>query len=390
MDFRRVIEKVWRDEHIDDAELETLLGWLLSETGQRQFEDRIADEWAAFCETDDGVDNFVCDYESTLRKIHARKNVLQRDRRRQVRRVRWIAAAVVAAMACGIVFVNRHDSRVDKNGVVRNAVEAGRATLTLADGRVIAIGDYSGAFIEERGNAIKVGQGNLEYTMEQAGAEKIAGTPVFHEVVIPVGGEYRIALSDGSVVWLNSDTRLRYPMTFPAGERRIELVSGEAYFEVAHDSLRPFIVETSGQNIEVLGTRFNVAAYGEEGRVVTTLAEGMVMLTIDDGRQTTLYPGLQARLDRASGQMSVYAVDAEQITAWRDGYIVIEDLTLEQVMARMARWYGIEYRIAGDVPRDMVFRGLIRKYDIETTLEKFGLISNLKIEPDGNIVTVTK
>jgi ferric-dicitrate binding protein FerR (iron transport regulator) len=288
-------------------------------------------------------------------------------------------------------FIANHGNRfaTQGNDAQIAAANKAKATLTLADGKVIVIDDYCGAFVEEQGRAIKIGQGNLEYTTDGESGQPSGETQsVFHEISIPVGSDYRITLSDGSVVWLNSGTRLRYPMTFPSGERRLALAAGEAYFEVEADAARPFVVESRWQSVTVLGTSFNLSAYPDDGNVVTTLSEGSVRIDAADGRQVTLEPGQQARLDMASGRVSLQRVDAWQVAEWRNGYIVIEDLTLEQVMERISRWSGMEYRIAADVPRDIVFRGILRKYDLATTLEKFGMISNLKVELDGNIVTV--
>ena len=381
MNFFQIVNKVWGDEYITDAELELLLQWLLSRAGQKQFEDGIEENWEVF------RNERVYDYDETLRKIHARKNEQERFRRRSfLRRSRWAAAAAIAAAAIITFFM--FPEKDAPQFIVYDGVfgSPNKAVLTLSDGSSIVMDDYAGDFVEENGAMIKIAQGELEYNESPEDNRAVA----FHEIFIPVSSEYKLTLSDGSVVWLNSDTRLRYPMNFPHDERRVILIGGEAYFEVAQDASRPFIVEADGQSITVLGTRFNIFAYPTENQVITTLAEGSVRITADGGGETLLAPGQEARLDKATGQMSVRTADIGQTLAWKDGFIVVEDQTLEQVMQKLSRWYGVEYRIVSDVPRNIVFRGIIPKYELGNTLARLEKISNLKIRMDGNVIDVRK
>lgn len=378
MNFFRIVDKVWRDEEITDAELDLLLKWLLSREGRKQFEAEVTRQWWQF------EDKRTFNYDNTLNKIHARmENPAVAPRRSPVRRAWWAVAAILAGVAGTLLFWGRQPETPSAFAVYDGVFGSpNKAILTTSGGTHIVMDNYAGSFVEEDGAVVKVSKGELAYDRVDT------CQPVrYHEIYIPVGGEYKLTLSDGSVVWLNSETRLKYPVQFTSGERRLVL-EGEAYFEVLGDTARPFVVESLGQQVMVLGTRFNLSAYPGDLHTMTTLAEGRVRVFCDDGREMLLTPGQQAQLDKTSGELSVHPVSVSEVLAWKEGYIVVEDQTLEQTMQKLARWYDVQYRVMSDVPRNMVFRGIIPKYDLHETLKKLEMISQLKITLDGNIIDV--
>ena len=384
-----VIEKVWRNEPLSDAELDSLLGWLLSSSGRRQFEQLVVEQWEAFRATErPDTECVVYDYENTLDKIHTQQHALRHaERIVRMRRRRWIAAAAVVLVIGSAVFAYRR--AVHPDGIAVQMPEEA-ATLTLADGSVVVLDNYyAEPLVEQQKNIIRVGPGDIEYATDEETEADGAVAGGHHEISIPTGREYRLRLKDGSVVWLNSRTRLRYPVNMPSGERRLELIEGEAYFEVAADGERPFVVETSAGSITALGTQFNVSAYADDDKVSATLTEGVVSIAVGD-YSGVLEPGQQAIIDRGSGRVAVERVNADDIGAWRNGYIVLEDLRLEEVMQKLERWYGIEYSIAPDVGREVVFRGVVPRRSLVETLGKIEMISNLDMRVYGNRVEVTR
>ena len=174
---------------------------------------------------------------------------------------------------------------------------------------------------------------------------------------VPVAADYRLHLSDGSVVYLNADSRLRYPETFTGGERKVYL-EGEAYFEVAKDASRPFKVVARGVEVNVLGTHFNVNAYPEHTDVVTTLAEGKVQVA-GGASQAVLVPGEQA-IASPEG-MEVRKVDVQAYTSWKDGVFVFRSMPLEEIMEQVYRWYGVEAVFFNESVRTETFTGIINR-----------------------------
>ncbi|MEG2792057.1 MAG: DUF4974 domain-containing protein, partial [Odoribacter sp.] len=184
---------------------------------------------------------------------------------------------------------------------------------------------------------------------------------IYQTLDIPKGGEYKLILSDGSVVWLNSDSRLRFPSSFP-GKKRTVYLEGEAYFEVSPDSLHPFIVSSKGMDVEVLGTKFNVKAYPEDVIIYTTLCQGSVKtINQQTGLSLLLEPNQQARFTKQNGKIEKQEVDSRLFTGWTGGRFVFENETLEEIMKQLERWYNIDvfyqnpsikkYKFTGDVDR---------------------------------------
>ena len=217
----------------------------------------------------------------------------------------------------------------------------------------------------------------------RAGEESISLTT-------PRGGEFRVTLEDGTEVWLNAQSQLIYPETFSDAERRVQ-VEGEAYFHVAHNEQKPFLVETDGQLIRVLGTEFNVRSYAEDDAVQTTLVRGSIaMQPIGAGAaQLLLTPGHQALFDKTEHDINVRRVDTEVVTSWREGRFVFENQTLEQIMLTLSRWYDFSYHFADRRAARTEFMGSIPRYadfaDVIAILEGSG---GLHVSVKGRTVTI--
>ncbi|WP_438940080.1 FecR family protein, partial [Chitinophaga hostae] len=235
-------------------------------------------------------------------------------------------------------------------------------------------------------NILKLDSGRLAYS---AAASKTVDAPTFNILTTPRGGQFRVILPDGSRVWLNAASSIRFPTTFIGKERRVEL-SGEAYFEVEEDNNMPFIVGLNGEGqVLVLGTHFNINAYNDEGLQKTTLLEGAVLVTAGGHRQM-LRPGEQAQVQpaNASAGITVRQTDVEEVLAWKNGYFQFNQADLRAVMRQLARWYDVEISYEGSVPESKFWGDISREAnitDVLKVLEKSGV--HFRLEGKKIIVT---
>jgi ferric-dicitrate binding protein FerR (iron transport regulator) len=208
----------------------------------------------------------------------------------------------------------------------------------------------------------------------------------FHTLVTPRGGQYQLLLPDGSKVWLNAASSVRFPTSFSGKERHVEL-TGEAYFEIAKDASRPFRVDApGGMQVEVLGTHFNIMSYTDENAINTTLLEGSVKVR-EGSVSSLLRPGEQASLNKASDGISVSNADVDETIAWKNGLFRFEGATIEAVMKQIARWYDVEVIYKGSVSKH--FRGMIsRSVDISQVIKMLELTSEVHFKIDGKTITV--
>ncbi|WP_109693893.1 FecR family protein [Chitinophaga deserti] len=267
------------------------------------------------------------------------------------------AAAAVLLLVAGSWFIYRQTQQQDKPAITQapKPVPGGnKATLTLGDGSVINLDDANAGDLSQQGNTriVKLDGGRIQYHSEEDG-----GAPVYNTIATPNGGQYQVQLPDGTVVWMNAASSLRFPSAFTGNERLVEL-TGEGYFEVAADAAKPFRVKVSDAVVEVLGTKFNVNAYAEEPQARTALLEGAVRVT-RKGNAVQLRPGQEARFI-AGGMLEVKAADMEQALAWKNGYFQFEGTTLPVLLRQIGRWYDVEVEWKGDIS-DREFAGRIAR-----------------------------
>lgn len=226
-----------------------------------------------------------------------------------------------------------------------------KATLTLADGSVLSLNDIkSGSVAEQAGIIItKTGDGQVRYELKTAAEESALHKPAYNTISTPRGGQFQVVLPDGTHVWLNSASSLRYPVYFDGKERRVEL-TGEGYFEVAKNKKMPFKVSTGNQVVTVLGTRFNINSYKEGASIKTTLLEGSVKIntTAENNTQAVfLSPGQQAQVNK-DNDVQVVQVNPANATAWKNGLFQFEDTNIRDVMQEFSRWYDVDFEFEGD------------------------------------------
>ncbi len=220
-----------------------------------------------------------------------------------------------------------------------------KAKLILSDGSEVLLDSAQDGLVSRQGNTavLKLQDGQLAYNTN-GGANEL----LYNTVSTPKGGQYQMTLSDGSKVWMNAASSIRFPVAFSENERRVEL-TGEAYFEIAKDAKKPFRINVAGkQEVEVLGTHFNINAYYDESEILTTLLEGKVKVT-GPGKTLTLAPGQQARLELNGNTTVISHVDLGEVVAWKGGYFHFERADLKTILRQFSRWYDVEVVYEGEI-----------------------------------------
>lgn len=257
-----------------------------------------------------------------------------------------IAALLVASVSVGILLFNYPDQNrpAHATGQKENSdillPNYNQAILTLADGRTIVLSDsLGGVLAQETGVKItKMEDGSILYEADSEAAA--GGETKYNTFSTPKGHTYQLLLPDGTKVWLNTASSIRYPVAFTKHERTVSL-TGEAYFEVARDASKPFKVMAGGSTVQVLGTQFNVSAYEDEHAVTTTLLEGAVNVS-RNGNAVTLKPGQQAVVDGQTGEISQLQADIRLAVAWKNGYFRFDNESIDHIISKISRWYDIQ------------------------------------------------
>lgn len=305
------------------------------------------------------------------------------------------ALSIVLCVGLGIFYYSNHANKVESKNNQATAQQkivpgSNKAILTLGDGKQVELNGDTEGKIADQGNVTvnKTSSGQLIYQLHEKSSAVITGAPIFNQITVPRGGQYEVILPDGSKVFLNAATTLKYPAAFLPNERKVEL-SGEAYFEVSKDQNRPFKVNIANkQEVEVLGTHFNIAAYQEDGLIKTTLFEGAVKLKNNSG-QVILKPG-QMTIGGKDGKIEVSMADLEQVLAWKKGLFVFNDQRLEDVMKMVCRWYDTEVVYKDEVGAKKLW-GTVSKYKtIEELLDKIAFTSGIHYKIEGRRVVLTK
>lgn len=296
--------------------------------------------------------------------------------------MKWAAVLLLPLMVSTYLL---NELYLDKGNLV---IEAGapQASLVLSNGETILLEDFQGKDIKEgRTKLATNSNNNLIY---KKGTESQAILR-YNTISTPVKGEYAMTLSDGTRVWLNAQSSLKYPVKFGNDKRVVEL-KGEAYFEVARDTSKAFIVNlTNGSDVEVLGTSFNVMSYEDEEEVQTTLVEGKVKFSYEDSH-VLLSPGKQSGMNRESNEIDVREVDAYQYTAWKDGKFVFSREPMSSVFRKISRWYGVDVQCSDQDILNRRISGVTDRYDnINELIDLIEEISPLNIEQKNQTLIVS-
>ena len=296
-----------------------------------------------------------------------------------------IGASSVYYVVTEIQDENKHNNMIDPGSP--------KATLILSDGAKFDLENKQNKLLEDKGGVVVENENfTVNYNNRLKNSQTIAGG-LFHTIDVPKSGEYRLVLSDSSVVYLNSMTTLKYPVNFTGDSREVELIKGEAFFEVTKDKSHPFIVKTPDVRLKVLGTSFNVSAFNDDKNSYITLETGSLeVANMNNSKDIQLLePNQQAIIESGTNTpMLVSDVDASIYSSWRNGTIVFKNETLEEMMKNLARWYNIEVFFEKESLKHVRFSTNIDKYnEIEPILELLQLTNKVKIKTDNNYVLIS-
>ncbi|NIK93268.1 DUF4974 domain-containing protein [Mangrovimonas sp. CR14] len=297
-----------------------------------------------------------------------------------------VAASVACFFAVSIYFNSKNKPSLIEPVIVDNQILTGtdKAVLTLGDGSFVELEKgklYETEYVKSDGEELVYSSGteggNLEYNY----------------LTIPRGGQFTLSLSDGTQVWLNSDSQLKFPVAFLNNQdREVELVYGEAYFEVTPSSQNngsKFVVSNTNQKIEVLGTGFNVKAYKDETFIYTTLVHGKVQVAYEEYNQI-LMPGQQSTINLVKENLAIADVDIEPEISWKEGIFSFDGKSLKDIMKVLSRWYDFDIVFENKKIMDEQFVGVLGRdqtiVDVLKSIKNYGLITNFKIE--GKLITI--
>ena len=300
----------------------------------------------------------------------------------------WYTYAAAAVLAIGITVIiglQLQPQLFSGSAAQESPILPGgnKALLTLEDGTEVALDEIDIAQLRKSHGAIhELSDGRLAYSSADVGRN----AAYYHTISTPRGGQFRVTLADGTDVWLNASSSIRFPLTFSSDERLVE-VTGEVFFDVKRQTDRPFVVQNEQQAIHVLGTSFVVTSYPDEHILQTALLEGKLRVHIGTA-DYSLAPGERTVYDKRQKLVRKEAFDPEEVIAWKSGYFLFDAEPVENVMRKIARWYDIDIAYEGDM-RDKQFSGSISKYDnIQDILDMLALTGTVSFRINGRRVTV--
>jgi transmembrane sensor len=331
-------------------------------------------------------------WQRVLTKQEARQTTVVRTFRRQL--LKYAAIVLLPVSLVALYFIQSKNHTPEKieaknESKYHNDVLPGgnKAILTLSDGRVIELDDQVQGDLGVH-DGISIRNDSAVLTYETTG--EVPTTITHNTFTTPKGGAYKLVLSDGTKVWLNAMSSIKYPTRF-VGSSRIVQITGEAYFEVARAAEKRFIVQThGGVNIEVLGTHFNVMAYPDEDKLVTSLLEGKVQVK-REGHDAVypLKPGFSAVFDKRKDQFSVVKSDVDASVAWTNNIFLFDSANLKDIMRRLERWYDVKVEYRTDLKLNNHFTGGVRRnQNISKVLEMLEMTGGVKFEVIDNKVIV--
>ena len=293
--------------------------------------------------------------------------ITKRQRTRKNRRmktiIRYAAILTLPIVAAGIFLLQKNDRQAIVS--ISEVIKPGehKAVLITGGGERITLSDSTLSPIQEQnGMIVNVMNNKVFYTLPEDSL-CTQESPIFNTLQIPRGGEYFLTLADGTEVWLNAETEIRYPVQF-TGDKRIVYLDGEAYFTVAPDKNKPFTVVSTHASVSVLGTQFNLRAYPDERDVQTTLVSGSVIMQSEKYKQQIkLIPGEQGVLEKNSAKLTKQKVNTYLYTAWKDGRFAFRDARLEDLFSILSRWYDLSVFYQSPEAKDIRFTGDLNKTD---------------------------
>jgi len=302
----------------------------------------------------------------------------------------WAAAAVFVLAVAGGAYLWSRNGNLKSHSVAATKpvqdVPPGKtgAILTLADGSQVELDSSKGGVIAtQNGAKVLLRNNQLVYDAQAAEKDKV----VYNTVSTPRGRQYQITLPDGSKVWLNAASSIRYPNHFTGSERKVE-ITGEAYFDVAKDASAPFVVEAGNEDIQVLGTEFNVMSYDDETYVKTTLVNGSVKVGVDYAARI-LKPGQQSLVGKNQSLQVKSDIDVDEVIAWKNGRFAFSEVSLETIMKQVSRWYDVDVSFSDKI-YDIYTVNISRNVPVSKLLQYMEMSGGVHFEIDGKKIIVRK
>mgnify|MGYP000071420772 FL=1 len=343
----------------NDEEQRTLREWLSVSTRNKKIYDEFKDGKR--------LEQKIVESQQINWKNDYQHFITKRQRTRKNRRmktiIRYAAILTLPIVAAGIFLLQKNDRQTIVS--ISEVIKPGehKAVLITGGGERITLSDSTLSPIQEQnGMIVNVTNNKVSYILPEDSL-CTQGSPIFNTLQIPRGGEYFLTLADGTEVWLNAETEIRYPVQF-TGDKRVVYLDGEAYFTVAPDNNKPFTVVSTHASVSVLGTQFNFRAYPDERDVQTTLVSGSVIMQSEKYKQQIkLVPGEQGVLEKNSAKLMKQEVNTYLYTAWKDGRFAFRDARLEDLFNILARWYDLSVFYQSPEAKDIRFTGDLNKTD---------------------------
>ncbi len=296
-----------------------------------------------------------------------------------------VAASLISIFSAGYFFLFSSQNKSAQLQQQANLIQPGsqKATLTLSNGEQILLDDAKEGELSKEGNTsiLKIKSGDLVYKANHNNQKVHINT-----LSTPRGGKYHITLADGTNVWLNAESSIEFPTDFPGNSREVS-IQGEAYFEVAKNASKPFLVHTENQVIEVLGTHFNVNAYKNNSAIKTTLLEGSIALQSHQKR-LLLIPGQQV-INRDE-KLTKITIDPTEVIAWKEGYFDFTDANIQSVIEEFARWYAIDIEYKGNTVNETFTGRIPRNWPFEKVWKIMQSFKSIQVEMQGRRIIVEK
>ena len=300
------------------------------------------------------------------------------------------AASIIIAVSSGTYFILHKKQTAQQTAENQNDVPPGsnKAILIMANGKQIVITGAKNGLLAQQGNTAitKTADGKLLYS--SSGTNK--GIMLYDTLIVPRGGQHQVKFSDGSIAYLNADSKLRMPENFENSDRTVELISGEADFHVVHNAKSPFRVKVKGQITVDIGTEFNINAYPEETTIKTTLLEGSVKV-YSKGKSSILKPTQQSSVNPSSSTIRVYNVDTDEAFSWKNGKFIFSSTPLDNIMRQVSRWYDVEVVYQDDSIKQKQFSAISTRFaNVSQVLHNLELTGEVKFKIEGKRITVLK
>lgn len=368
-------------DELDDVGREEVKAWLEESEGNKEY---FREFQRVYLEFQWGV---------YAREVKSDFNLLRKKLRKRSSLQVWygVAAAVVILLSVGGILLWNSGEIEEKPVQVAKKVTIqpgkSQAILVLSSGEEVAMGNVSRQLEEKDGTSVVVSEtGRISYqSAEGKGGITKDTARVMNRLVIPRGGEFNLTLSDGTHVWLNAETELRYPVQFN-GKERVVYLKGEAYFEVSKNKEKPFLVQVDDMSVKVYGTAFNVNTYN---KIETVLVTGSVSMN-QGGKEVLLKPNQKGVFDQVSGKITVEDVDVLAYVSWKNGDFIFRNESLNSIMDKLSRWYGLEVLYQDARLQNVRLSGNLKRYkDVRELFVSFEKISDARFKVQGNKVIVS-